>query len=167
MNRAQMRLEVRRALQAIGDDFWSDAEINDWLNEGLAVMCEGSHPIQAFHSFTTSLIPGSTTEYRQEYPMPLDFDQLTRVAITYGTVVNDLKKADPKRFQQGLGSSVGVPFCFWTRQLSTKTINQTNTGLSASQINSDNEYAAKTVLGLYQVLPLQWSFLFGISPSTS
>lgn len=80
--------------------------------------------------------------------MPLDYDQLTRVAITYGTVVTDLKKADPKRFQQGL-MGVGVPYCFWTRQLSNKTVNMTNTGLSAAQINSENENAAKTVLGLY------------------
>lgn len=148
MNRAQMRLEVRRALQAVGDTFWSDEEINDWLNEGLAVMCEGSHPIQAFHSFSTSLLPGSTTQYRQEYPMPLDYDQLTRVAITYGGVVTDLKKADAKRFQQGM-SGVGVPYCFWTRQYANKAVSLTNTGLTANQINSDNENAAKTVLGLY------------------
>lgn len=113
MNRGELRLAVRRALDAVNDTrFFSDAEINDALNEGLQTLCAIAESLQAAHQFTTELEPGSTN-FKQEYALPDDVLEVFAVALNNGDV-RDLDEISAGRALVG-ARGAGVPTHYYLR----------------------------------------------------
>lgn len=151
MNLAQMRLEVRRALDELTADFWTDNEINDWLNEGVRTMCQIAQPLQYIHQFTTQLRPGSTTEYAQEYALPEDIDEVYGVSLLSSGALYELMLGDSRRIQLGTKIS-GTPDQYYIRYLAKQKADHVSTGgLSLSDVIRDDSTAVRPILGLFPV----------------
>lgn len=137
MNLQQMILEVRRALDGASDQFWTDSEITDWLNEGAKIMASDAQPIQAARQY-------ATVANQQEYDLGLDVDEIYGVAYLKGGNLNQLTPVDQRSVQFGSSHS-GLPTNFYTKQVTSQTTGQ-NTSGGITITDTANE--GTTVLGL-------------------
>lgn len=145
LNRGQMRLEVRRAVGELTEStsLYTDAELNDWLNEAAVVMTSIAQPFESFFSFTCSLQPGSSSAYLAEYPLPETVDEIFAVSYSDGGRQVPLKRAD-----NITGIRIeGQPSHFYTRYLSKQTAELRDTGIVVQPIKPDGK--ARMVLGIY------------------
>jgi hypothetical protein len=140
MQLSQMRLEVRRAIDELTEDFWSDDEIDDWLNEGAKVMVSIASPLQSSYQFNT--VAGT-----QEYVLPDDVDEVFAVAINYSGI-RQLRPTLAERVQWSQ-SYTGIPAEFYTRYMSLKTAMHTSSGITVAAAGGTN--VQKFVLGLYPI----------------
>lgn len=140
MQLSQMRLEVRRAIDELTEDFWSDDEIDAWLNEGAKVMVSIATPLQSGYQFDTD--PGI-----QEYVLPDEVDEIFAVAINYSGL-RQLRPTLAERVQWSQ-SYTGIPAEFYTRYLSLKTQMHDGTGITVDAAGGTNEQ--KFVLGLHPI----------------
>lgn len=143
MNLQQMRLEVRRAIDEITPNFWTDAEINAWLNEGAKLMCMSAQPLQATHQFMT-------VANKQEYPLPPDVDEIINVSIAAGGSVRNMQLVDPRYVQIGT-SSTGAPESCYLRTLAQHLTDHAANNLQINQVNTLDPTTHAMVLGLYPV----------------
>ncbi len=143
MNLQQMILEVRRAVNEITADFWSDAEITDYLNEGAKIMCAEAQPLQAF--FQQTLTAGT-----QEYVLPEDFDEVYSVALYHSANIYQLKPTSPEAAQFG-NRIQSIPEYFYIRKQVAATAGQQSDGSIAVAAINDNPNAGKSVLGLWAI----------------
>lgn len=118
MNRGAMRREVRRFLGEPVADLWSDAEINDWLNEGAVLMCAESESLQAFYK-------KQTTANQQEYELPKNCDTVYSVKY-FVSDLYDLIQTDATS-QIGDRTS-GKPSHYYLRQYVNQTAGQASDG---------------------------------------
>lgn len=130
MNLLEMRQQVRYAINGIDDEFWSDAEINSYLNEGAKVLVAETQPLQSF--FQKALVSG-----QQEYVLPADFDEEFTVQIHDGVNNYDVYPIHSSEAQQSNAWS-GRPTYFYLRKdvasrydqdTTTSNITETSLGL--------------------------------------
>lgn len=151
MTLAQMRTEVRRALFEMTADFFTDAEIDAWLNEAAKLMVKIAKPMDTVYSFNPSVI-GATTVYQHEYPMPEGCDEIFEVFLENGD--NNLYPLPLKRFKAlhgSVGNAAGVPQWCYTRALAFETLRRTTSGVDTAAISGVAESAQepRIILGLY------------------
>lgn len=151
MNRGQLRREVRRKLNESSADLWSDAAINDWLNEAVRTMIVISQPLQTAFQFYPSLRDGSTSEYKSEYILPADVDEVYQVTAHTGSNF-PLQLVDESVIADGTRVSGSPEYCY-IKDSTMVTIEPLSDapGLSVQALNSDNSQVARKVLGLYPV----------------
>lgn len=149
MNLAQLRREVRRKLNESSADLWTDDMINDWLNEGVRTMIVIAQPLQTAFQFYPSLRSGSTSEYKGEYLLPADVDEVYSVSVFSG-VNQELQLVDEKVVRDG-ARSAGTPSYCYVKDQTMVTTEQLSAapGISLTGVNSDNTQDARKVLGLY------------------
>lgn len=151
MNLAQMRLEVRRALYEETADFFSDAMINSWLNEGAMLLNKIARSEHGIYVFTPSLAPGSSTDYQSEYVMPGDMNEIYEVWYTSSGSASPVELSH-RGFKAAHGAprATGYPAQWYTRKLSPKQIQRLSTGLTVSDIEpGSNE--TRLILGIYPI----------------
>jgi len=119
MNLAQMIAEVRRGLDETTPDFWTDAEITDWLNEAVKVMTSSTQQLQAFYQFTT--VSGT-----QEYALPSDLDELFNV-VHFRSTLTPLSLTSPQAAQMG-NQNPSIPGRFYLRSVAAQTAGQGTDG---------------------------------------
>lgn len=141
MNLGQMRLEVRRAIAELTADFWSDSEINDWLNEGAKIMVSNAQSVQAIYQ-------RNTVASQQEYPLPEDIDEIVNVTY-FDSAEHPLDPVDPRQVQIG-SNQTGTPRWFYLRK-TTQYGNMASTGITVSDANEQQGMNAEQVLGLFPV----------------
>lgn len=140
MNLAQLRLEVRRALDGVDDDFWSDGEINDWLNEAVWTMCAIAQPLQ-------QLYQDNTVAGQQEYPVPFEVEEVFGVSLVRsGASLDQLEKTDPRLVQIG-ALKQGTPTRFYIRTVATQTTNHGASGITVGQVVNGQPNEGRMVLG--------------------
>jgi len=142
MNLGQMRLEVRRAIDELTADLWSDAELNAWINEGAKLMTSNCQQTQAI--FQKTLTSG-----QQEYVLPDDVDEIFSVYLHNNSSNYPLKPIKPSGGQLGSASS-GTPGFFYTRYNSLHTGDHVSTGITVTAATL-NQVEPKFVLGLFPV----------------
>lgn len=145
MNLAQLRLEVRRALDGEGDNFWSDGEINDWLNEAAQTMVSIAQAYQLVHQFTT-------VANQQEYPLPPYVDEIFNVKI-FNNTQRTLEKCSVTdiEVQEG-GQRTGIPYNFYVNYIAGQVADQQSDGsLTINQVDRQDPTEARLVLGLHPV----------------
>lgn len=142
MNLAQMRLEVRRAIDELTASFWTDQEITDWLNEGAKIMCSDAQPIQA----TKQIL---TVQSQQEYDLGQDVDEIFGVTYLRSTLFQ-LKPIDQRQVQFG-NPLTGLPQYYYIRQVSSQFAGQVSGGgQQVTNVNADPTVGT-TVLGLWPI----------------
>ena len=149
MNLAQMRIEVRRALYEETADFFSDAMINSWLNEGAMLLNKIAKAEQGIFSFSPALVPGSSSDYATEFAMPGDMNEIFSVYYA-GSGSGNPTELVYRDFKVAHSSprATGQPGIFYTRKVSTKEIQRTGSGISILDI-IENSNEARLVLGVY------------------
>lgn len=140
MNLQQMILEARRALDGLTDQFWTDSELTDWLNEGAKIMAADAQPIQSIKQI-------SSVANRQEYDLGPDVDEIYAVKYFKGGNLYDLHNVQQAAVQWG-GTQSGHPLCFYTRVVTSQTAGQ---GTDGDIDLGDTDYPATTVLGLHPI----------------
>lgn len=140
MNRGQMRLEVRRAIAELTADLWSDAEINDWLNEGAKIMVSNAQSVQAMYQLTT--VAG-----QQEYLLPEDVDEIFSVTY-FDAGVQQLIPIDARQVQIGTNQS-GNPRWFYTRNQSLQTGQMSSTGITVADVSESEGQVPRLIIGLF------------------
>lgn len=147
MTLAQMRLEVRRALQEMEADFFTDAEITSWLNEGAKLMTKIAKQMQGVIIVTPALI-GATTMYQTEYALDDDVDEVFSVFIEDGA--NNPRELPRREFKilHGSDSSAGTPSLYYLRTYTREIVQHTTTGLSVADINATSG-DSRIVIGFY------------------
>lgn len=139
MNLGQMRLEVRRAIDELTASFWTDAEINDWLNEGAKIMVSISQTLQSVHQF-------STEQGKQEYLLPADLDEIFGVTLSMGGSLTQLRPTYAENVQWGNATS-GVPNQFYTRSQTGESVSQDDNGLTVSKVAE----GPRTLIGFFPI----------------
>ena len=149
MNLAQLRREVRRKLNESSADLWTDEMINDWLNEGVRTMIVIAQPLQTAFQFYPSLRSGSTSEYKGEYVLPADVDEVYAVTINSGVTL-ELKLVDERVVRDGSRSAGTPEYCYIKDQtlVTTEQISAAP-GIAIAAVNSENPNDARKVLGLW------------------
>lgn len=151
MNRGQLRREVRRKLNESSADLWTDDAINDWLNEAVRTMIVISQPLQTAFQFYPSLRDGSTGEYKSEYVLPLDVDEVYQVTAHNGSNF-PLQLVDESVIADGTRVSGSPEYCY-IKDSTTVTVEPLSVapGLAIKALNSDDGQVSRKVLGLYPV----------------
>lgn len=143
MNRGQMRLEVRRQLGEPVADLWSDAELNDWLNEGAMLMANESEALQAFWQKTATSGVG-------EYLLPYPVAKVLAVKYFNGTL-NTLTPTDPSLAHLDGDQPTGTPTLYYVRQYVSQTAYQGTDGDIDLANVSDNPNVGRSVIGFWAV----------------
>lgn len=159
MNRGELRAEVRKLLFEDDADFWSDAEINSWLNEGVRLMCKESHALQSIYQFSPTLKPGSTTEWQSEVVLPADISEIFSVVMVNGTTKTKLRYRD-FRIMASSQRVGGTPTDYYLRRWTRQQLQDYSTGLSLSEIGTSGALPTM-VLGLNPV-PSSASLVFWV-----
>lgn len=149
MNRGKLRAEVRRLLSEGTANFFSDDEINDWLNEGVVTMTAIAQHLQSVFSFSPSLQAGSTTEYNQEYVLPADCDEIYGVTYFNGTTYS-LKRLNSFIAQTGT-LVVSTPTNFYNRAYTAQQLTMTSAGVDVTMLAPGDPNARYQVIGLYPI----------------
>lgn len=141
MNRGKMRLEVRRAIDELTAEFWTDAEINDWLNEGAKTLVAIAQPLQMMTQF-------NTIANQQEYVLNPDIDEIFSVNFNDGSNLYQLEPCDAKSVQWGTPSTSTYPTHFYLRFQSLATGGHAQSGIILGPVSDDNAEPQMT-LGLH------------------
>lgn len=154
-----MRAEVRKLLFEDEADFWSDAEINNWLNEGVRLMTKESHSLQAVYQFSPTLKQGSTSEYNSEIVLPADITEIFSVVCVNGTTKTKLRFKD-FRIMAHSQRVAGVPTDYYLRRWTRQQLQDYSTGLELSELGTSGNLPTM-VLGLNPV-PSSSSLVFWV-----
>lgn len=139
-----MILEVRRGLgeQSSGsDDFWTNGEITDWLNEGLQILVSDTQMLQGRYQFTT-------VANQQEYVLSPDIDEI--YGVFHSDSRNDpLKLTDQFSAQQG-SATTGRPTHYYLSALANQTsgMSTSTSQPTIAQVNLQNASEFRLVMGL-------------------
>jgi hypothetical protein len=142
MNLAALRLEVRYVLDDLLAQYWSDQEINIWLNEGAKTMCTRSQTLN-------SAIQMPAIPLQQEYILPRDVDEVTNVTFSQGMLikVHFMDQRKIQRFWAG-----GIPNYYYTRFGTLQTMNLTSqSNITVAPANTSQSKKPEYILGIYPV----------------
>lgn len=147
MNKGQMRHEFRIAVGELDEDdsFYTNDQIDNWLNEAAKVMASIAQPIETLFQVTTSLRRGSTTEYAVEYELPPDMDELFGVTLFNGADEHELTQINEGIARRN-NQSVGIPDRFYLRGLTRKRADNGATGITVADLDGKR---TRMMLGLY------------------
>lgn len=143
-------LAVRNAIGELLPNLWSDDEIVDHLNISAKDLCSTAQYITSFATFSTASIvmPDGTTQFAQEYILPVDVDTITGASFLSGTL---FPLTPVQREAVQLGGYVGsIPFYFYTKRVTDSLTPQTTNGIQ--RINLPPERGNDRVaIGLYPI----------------
>lgn len=145
MNRGQLRLALRRGLGELNPatSLWSDAELNDLLNEAVQAL---SAEAECF----MRTIKRNTVGGQQEYQLPNDVNKIQDVKFYQGALYEE----DVTNFwdvQQATNVN-GVPFKYYIKRGVTEMSPQVSGGdIQLQPLSLPSGNVPTTVIGLYPV----------------
>lgn len=144
---ANLRLQARIGLNEITPRFWSNAEIDSWINEGCRLMCSEAQCLTEWAKIT--MVNG-----QQEYALPDDIDQLYGCWFLSGTL---LIQRPIEEIVAKFGSQVqGTPMWFYIRKGSKQYANQVaGSDIQVTDIKQNLGRKTKVIIGLYPVPSIQ------------
>lgn len=149
-------LQTRLALTELRAHFWSGTEILMHLNVSAKRMCSKAQNLQSFFQFTTEIIPnanaGSASDgaWQQEYALPIDIDNITRLAFFSGTLF-PIQIVDAASVQLG-GRVGGIPWYGYIKPMSRTLTPQVNDGsIARIPLTGPLSDEYHVILGLYPV----------------
>ena len=149
MQLGYLRRHLREQLKETNpdDSLWTDLTLNDFLNEGAKVFASRTQPIDTLFQFQCSLVPGTTTnEFRREYKLPADMDEIFSVFL-YNGEQYELRKCD-MAYALRNSNFVGIPDRFYVRALTRKRIESNSQAITPSELDTSNK-KARRMIGLH------------------
>ena len=143
---------VRTKIGEMIPNLWSDDEIIEELNVSARRMCSAAQYLQSFSTFSTHemVMPDGTTQFAQEYVLPIDVDQIIGAAYFAGTLFPLIPC--PRESVQLGGKVGGIPWYFYEKKQTKFLTQQTNNGnIQVTPLSPNSNGDAKTVIGLYPV----------------
>lgn len=163
MNLRDGVLAVRQAIGEIVANFWSDQEIVDHLNVSARRMCSEAQCLQSEYVFNAAqvVMPDGTSQYAQEYALPIDVDQVIQASYYLGSVF-PLRVVQQGQVQVGTRIS-GLPIVMYMRTNARQLTHHTATGIQVQPFPPNDGGNPRTVIGLYPVpnsaIPIYIGFL--------
>lgn len=99
---SQMRTMVRALLSEPTASYWSDSELNNYINYGLE---EFSNATDVIEDISTD----SLVQYQSDYTLPSDYTKIKRVEIVKGNSVYEAVPEDLEEHYQGTIKSTANP----------------------------------------------------------
>ena len=101
---AQLREFTRALLSELSAKYWSDAELNTYINDGMRIFCDETDCLD-------DISTQSGVQYKADYTLPTDYTKIQRVEYIRGNSVYDVTPATLKEQYYGITrNAVSQPF---------------------------------------------------------
>lgn len=139
MNLLQIRTFARALLSEPTASYWSDAELNSYINLALEDICTKTDVLEDISTY-------SLIQYQGDYALPTDYTKVKRVEIIKGSSVYELYPADLDEMYQGFVRTTSSPprgYGLWEGNI--RLTERPSTAATADALDADITAAATTI----------------------
>ena len=116
-------------------NYWSNAELSEFINEGLQDMCSDSQNLETLIQFTPQTVAGNPGQFAQENMLPVNLDQVLWVGFYAGQFFQ-LKPLEQSSVLVA-NKVQGIPIGFYTRTDTQQQLTQGGGATGAGMTTGD------------------------------
>jgi hypothetical protein len=131
MKLGQIRAVTRTLLSEDTPSYWSNNELNTYINMGLEDICSKTDILEDISTY-------SLVQYQADYDLPSDYTKIKRVEITKGSSIYEIFPADLDEAYQGMvRTTSNPPYGYNLWQEKVRLTQRPSTGATADKLDGD------------------------------